>query len=267
MKAFIEHIKKHPAMTAVFALVGFLAFYLLLRGKSSTATNPAGQLAQLTLQEQQLQAGVAQSNAQLQAQQQAVNAQLQTQNNSVNAAAQVQNNQTDAALIAALAQNKSQAQAASLSAEVLNNQNSLEAGVANNQIEAELQAVQGQYGVQNNTIAAELAAQENTTGAQVSIAQLQAQLLESEVNSATVLAQQQQNNQFTISQGIINNVDKVNGSQNRVSLLETAAGNLPGSVAAEYGQTASSISSDSFLSGLASTIANFGTKTVSTLFG
>lgn len=267
MKELIEHIKKHPAMTAIFALVGFLVFYVLLRGKSTTATNPAGQLAQLTLQEQQLQAGAGLQSAQLQAQVQANQGQQTLQQNTINASLSAQNEQTDAALIAALAQNQTQAKTATLSADVLNNQNSLEATVANNQTNAELQAVLGQYGVQTTAINAQQNVTNNQTAAGVTLAQLEAGLYGQELTAAQVLAQQQNNNSYNLSQSALGKLTDVGGSQNRVSIIDAALGLQAPAIAAEYGQTASSVSGDNLLASITNTIANFGKTTVNTLFG
>jgi hypothetical protein len=247
MKQLIEHLKKHPAMSAIIALIGFIAFYLLLRGKSSSAQTPAGNLAALTLQEQQLQAGVGLQNAQLQAQVQANQGAQQLQQNYIDAGVTTQNEQTDAALIAALAQNQTNAKTAQLSADVLNNQNSLEADVSNNQTNAELQVALGQIGAQTNLV------------------NQQATLYGQEVTAAQVLATQQQNNSFQLSSAALANLGKVGGSQNRVAIIGAALNQPQTAVAAEYGQTASSISGDSLLASVANTIANFGKTVVNSL--
>lgn len=58
------------------------------------------------------------------------------------------------------------------------------------------------------------------------------------------------------------NTHTINGSQNRVSIVESAMGNIPGSVAAERGQTISSASGDSMIS----SIAGSASKALSALF-
>lgn len=55
----------------------------------------------------------------------------------------------------------------------------------------------------------------------------------------------------------------VHGSQNNTSIAESAMGNIPGSVVAEQGQTASSISGDSMISSIASSAS----KALTSLFG
>lgn len=214
------YIKEHPITVAVIAVVGVIAVLLLSRGGGASAS-PASSVAAATLQEQQIQAGVAVQNAQVGAQQQATQLAAQVQNNNTNAALSAQNTQVEASLIAALAGNQTTAQSNVLSANVLNNQYSLEAGVLNHQ-----------------------------TDAAVDVANTQANLAEYAYNQASQL----QNENLA---AILPYVTKINGSQNRLSLLQTLAGNPYAANTAAQGQTTSDVSGDSLLSSLTKSIAGF----------
>ncbi len=240
MAKILEYAKKHPAMAAALGIGLFAVFYLLLKSKGSSqaAQSPVAGLAQYTLQEQQLQSAAGLQNAQLQAQLQAQQGQVGLQTAQINAGLNAQNTQTEAQLIAALAQNQTQAQANSLSAEVTNNQYSTEAGVINNQTNAQLAALNTQAGLYQDYI--------NTSGS---------------------LAAQQLQHQYALNQSVIQNIGQVGGSQNRVSLLESASGNIPGSITAETGATASAVSGNMLTGSIVNSIANLGSHTVTGLLG
>ena len=240
MGNFAEYFKKHTAIVIAAALGLFVEFYLLIKRSqgSSAAANPAAGLAAYTLQEQQLQQAGGLQSAQLQAQYATQQLQANLQGQQVNASLSAQNTQTEAQLIAALAQNQTQAQANKLSAEVTNNQYSTEAGVVNNQTNAQLTALETQAGLYTNYM-----------------------------NIAGTLAKQQAANNYALNRSVIANIGNVGGSQNRVSLLESASGNVPGSIAAESGATASAVSGNYTTGAILTSIANLGSKTVSGLLG
>lgn len=226
MNEILQYAKQHPATAIGVGGVGFVVLVLLLKGKSGN-TSPQAAIAGATLQEQQIQAGVAVQQANIAVQNHAADLQAQIQQNQTNAALSVQNEQTDAALIASLYQNKTQLENAKVAADVLNNQYSTEANVINHQTDAAVTVAGQQTDLQKFAYAqAEQIQRENV-------------------------------------QALLPYVTKINGSQNRLSLLQSLAGNFGAANTAAAGQTVSSVSGDNLLSSITGNI----TKAFTSLFG
>lgn len=259
---FFEEMKQHPYATGAIGLVGLLALYMLMRGSgtqqtaSTTAAQLAAQQQQLSLQEQQLQ-----QSGQLQAQQ--TNAQLaasyanaQAANNQNIASVQAQYNSTDAALIAALANSQTQQQ-----------YNSIQGQVATNQLTAELASSE-------NTNATNLAAYQGTLGYQNNIANLQAALTSQTIGSETQLTSQQLQNNYNLSNQVLNYVGQA-GLNHGTSSLETQ---LAAITSAALGQSNVGVAAESAASNigvaqatynptntLISTLGKVGTTAITTL--
>lgn len=207
---FFEEMKAHPYATGAIGLVGLLVLYMLMKGGggSSQATNTAAVAAQqaaqqqaLQLQEQQLQQAGSLQAQQTNAQLSAAYASAQASNNQTIGQVQAQYNSTDAALIAALATNQTQSQA-----------NAIQGNVLNNQLTAELAS-------QENTNATNLAAYQGTLNYQTGIAGLQAGLTSQSIGAQTQLASQQLQNNYSLSNQVLNMVGSA-GLNHGTSSLE-----------------------------------------------
>ncbi len=75
-------------------------------------------------------------------------------------------------------------------------------------------------------------------------------------NNATQVQGYAIDKQAALDMATLSHVKDVNGSQNRTAIILSATGNIPGSITAEQGQTASSISGDNLLSGIAKGFAS-----------
>lgn len=265
MMHFLAWIKEHKLEAGGLAAVVIVGLYLLLRksgaapAASTTASSSDPYGAQLQLD---------QLNAQAGAQQAQVNAQLQT----ATLSAQVQNNQTQAQLQATEDQYTAAIRAAGIQAGVTNNQITagvqvagIQADVSNTQTAAavqensdNLQAITGLVSSQDSVETATINAAYNTTLAndQTAVA-INGQQYDYANNVATLeasLAQQHETDTSQLDQSAINNITNVGGSQNRVAIIGAALGQQGTAVAAEQGQTQSTISDNNFLGGVLSPI-------------
>jgi hypothetical protein len=164
-------------------------------------------------------------------------------------------------------------------------QSSAQVAAVQAQSAAQLASINAQSQVENNKTAAQLALglfatktqgdvskYQTTTQGNIASQAINADVTEKLNATATAssiygrefdILKQQQQNSYDLSQSALNQTGTVHGSQNRVAII-SAALNQPGiGVAAENGQTTSSISGDNLLGGLFATIG----KTITGLFG
>jgi hypothetical protein len=267
MTRILHWIEEHKLESGALAAVVIVALYLLLR-KSGGGAAPAAQASSTgsDYYSAQLQLD------QLQAQQGAVAAQANVQMQTATLAAQVQNNQTQAQLQAQEDQYAAAIQAAEIQAGVTNTQTGaqvqvagIQADVANNQTNAavqenhdNLEAITGLVSSQNQVEVATINAAYQTTLAndQTAVA-INGQQYDYANNVAQLeasLAHQHETDTTQLDQQAIANIKNVNGSQNRVAIIGAALNQQGTAIAAEQGQTASSISGDQLLGGIASTV-------------
>lgn len=225
-----EILKKHPLATGASLVGVFLAVYLYRKYKGGSSSAPM--VVSSTVDPQVAALQVAAQNQQLASQAQIASAQAQA--NVMQQAIAAQQETTDAQTAAALEAAK--AQYATLS---------------------HVADVQAQTSQSNTATEAQVASQALTN--QSDLGNKYLDVLNSYVNTQGTIAQ----GNLALRQQTLGYVNDVHGSQNRVSIIESATGNVPGSVAAEQGQTMSSVSSDSMISGIAAGAA----KLAAGLFG
>lgn len=224
--------KKHPYWTAAGAIaIIAIVWYMSSQGGGGTSTT-AGGLSQADLQMAQLQAASQSQQLQAQTQLQAAGIAAGVQNNAIASQQAITDAQTAAQLAAIQAQTGAQVD--------INKQTT---DAQTQQTQAMANVIMDQYDQQTAQQANVVSYLNNLTNAQATVAGEQ-------VQAGLTIAQTAQQNQYNLSTQALSHVTDVNGSQNRVSIIESATGNIPGSVAAEYGQTASSISGDTLLSGI-----------------
>lgn len=204
----MEEMKAHPYTTGALALVGLLVIYYLMRSGGQSGVNAQTAAAQLAaqqqamnLQEQQLQQAGSLQAQQTNAQLSAAQASAQAANNQTIGQVQAQYNATDAALIAALAQNQTQQQL-----------NSIQGQAYTNQLTAELAGAE-------NTNATNLSAYQGTLNYQTGIAGLQAGLTSQSIAAQTQLAGAQLQNNYNLSNQVLNMVGQA-GLNHGTSSLE-----------------------------------------------
>lgn len=210
-----ELVKKHPYAFGGGAIALFLIlYYVLSRGSSSSAaaTGSSGvssadvQLAQLSAQDQlaQMQIQAQQNTVATQAgvQTQAIAAQQQVQLASVSAAQAVQEN---------------------------TNQTQVQLAQVNGQTQSDY------INALSNIVTAQYTAQETQSNNMLAY-------LETVSNNQAKVASQGITTQAALDTQALQHVTDVGGSQNRTSIIESAMGNIPGSITAEQGATASAVS-------------------------
>ena len=230
------YIKEHKVLFGVGGVGLFiLLYYFLSRGSSSssTATGSSGvsqadvQLAQLSAQDQLAQ-------MQLQAQSNAVSTQAGVQSQAISASQAVQLAQTTAA------QN------------VAENTNATQVQLAQVQGQTQDQYIQSL----SDIVTAQYTAQENQSNNVL-------KYLETVSNNQAAVASQGITTQAQLNETALSHLKEVGGSQNRTSIIESAMGNIPGSITAEQGATASAVSGNQTTASIASGI----TGAVAALFG
>jgi hypothetical protein len=167
--------------------------------------------------------------------------------------------QLSAATSAQQAQIQGQVQAAQITADVQKAAIAAQQEIADKQSTNQALQYTDELAAVTNTNATKLHITDTLAGVQTHAIDAQAQSQQDVLAYLKKLAE----NQYTLSTTALSHVKDVNGSQNRVSIIESAMGNIPGSVAAEQGQTASSISGDNMLSSITNTIG----KVFAGLFG
>lgn len=251
--------KKHPYVMGGAVLIGAVVLFLLLRRQQSSQSASSGASIY------GLQSNLAQINAasqmqayQTQAQLQQTQLQAQVANNQQVYATQIAQQQNDAQLVVALENLRTGLQTVQVNAAAQTTQQANQLMYAQN-IQAMQDAV---LSSQINAGVREHLSDNETQLAQYGIA----------ADYATVVAGLQHDiatkniaNSYNLNQQVISNIKNVGGSQNRVSLLESASGNYAGAIAAEYGQTASSISGDNFLSNLMRSISGVASSAVNVI--
>ena len=212
----LEIVKKHPVAFGGGAIALFLLlWYLMSKGGSSTST-ATGATTGTTQADLQL--------AQIQAAQNAAQMQVQGQQNIASIQAGVQ----------------SQAVAASQAVQLAQTQAAQNVAESTNATQVQLAQVQGQtqtdyVNALSNIVTAQYAAQETQSNNVLAY-------LENQSNNQAAVAQAGIASQGYLDTQALQHVTQVGGSQNRTSIIESAMGNIPGSVTAEQGATASAVS-------------------------
>lgn len=230
------YVKEHKVLFGVGGVVLFILLYYLMSksgSSASTATSSSG----VTQADVQL--------AQLSAQDQLAQMQLQAQSSAVAAQAGVQ----------------SQAIAASQQVQLANTAASQAVAENTNATQVQLAQVQGQTQDQYIQSLGDIVTAQYT--AQTQQKQDLLAYLENASNNQAAVASQGINAQVQLDTQALQHVRDVGGSQNRTSIIESAMGNIPGSVVAEQGATASTISGNQMTSNIVGGI----TGAVAALFG
>lgn len=230
-----EILKKHPLATGASLVGVFLAVYLYRKYKGGSSTGTMT-VASPTIDPQVAALQVAAQNQQLASQAQIASAQAQANvmQQAIAAQQETTDAQTAAQLKAAQAQYDAITQVAQLQANTATTINTTDAGVASQALTNQATLGKQYLDVMNNYV--------NTQGS----------------------VEQQKLN---LSGQALNYVNDVNGSQNRVSIIESATGNVPGSIAAENGATMSAVSGNQTTASITDTAIGVGGGILKGLFG